>query len=55
MSTFAVTTAIQAPRIKVWDILADIGTITEWNLGVIESHLTFENRGDNHDDKDDSI
>ena len=43
MSTFAVTTTIQAPRTKVWNILADIGTIAAWNPGVVESHLTSDN------------
>ncbi len=42
MSTFAVTTTIQAPRTKVWEILADIGTIADWNPGVVESHLTSD-------------
>lgn len=43
MSTFAITTTIQAPRAKVWSILADIGTIAAWNPGVVESHLTSDN------------
>ena len=47
MSTFAVTTTIQASRAKVWRILADIGTIADWKTsGVVESHLTSDNGHD---------
>jgi uncharacterized protein YndB with AHSA1/START domain len=42
MHTFTVTVRIEAPPAAVWTALADIGTISEWNPGVIESALTSE-------------
>lgn len=42
MSSFAVETTIDAPIEKVWGALADIGTISRWNPGVVESHTTSD-------------
>ena len=42
MGTFATTTTINAPVTAVWQTLADIGTIYQWNPGVQASHLTTE-------------
>lgn len=40
MGTFEVDTVINAPVETVWDLLAgNIGTISEWNPGVQESHV----------------
>ena len=45
MSEFAVETVIHAPPEKVWAMLSDIGTISEWNPGVQASHTTSEQTG----------
>lgn len=42
MSTFSVTTMIDAPVTAVWAALADIGNIARWNPGVEASHLTSQ-------------
>ena len=42
MTTFAVQTTIDAPVTAVWQALADIGTIYQWNPGVKASHRTSE-------------
>ncbi|MEM7029202.1 MAG: SRPBCC family protein [Chloroflexota bacterium] len=42
MSTFEVTTTIDAPPDKVWQALADIGNIHQWNPGVVDSHVNTE-------------
>ena len=33
---------VDAPRQRVWDILADLGTVSVWNPGVINSFYTSE-------------
>lgn len=42
MTTFTTSTAIAAPRDLVWAALADIGSISAWNPGVLDSHTTSE-------------
>ena len=42
MATFTVSTVIDAPADQVWAALADIGSISVWNPGVKNSHLTSE-------------
>jgi carbon monoxide dehydrogenase subunit G len=42
MSTFETTIDIEAPIEKVWEALADIGSISKWNPGVHESHGTSD-------------
>jgi len=34
------TIRVDAPVTTVWAVLADIGTISDWNPGVRESHQT---------------
>ncbi len=40
MSTFVESIEIAAPRSRVWQVLADIGSIQDWNPGVRESRTT---------------
>ncbi len=40
MSDFTTEIKIDAPVDRVWDTLADIGSIHEWNPGVKQSHIT---------------
>jgi carbon monoxide dehydrogenase subunit G len=42
MSTFETTIDIEAPIEKVWEALADIGSISKWNPGVHESYATSD-------------
>ena len=42
MATFTVSTVIDAPGYQVWATLADIGSISRWNPGVTDSHLTSD-------------
>lgn len=42
MSTFLVTTTVNAPVADVWAALGDIGGIHKWNPGVRASHTTSE-------------
>jgi len=47
MSKLAIQVKINAPKEKVWGVLADFGGIYEWNPGVSHSHSTSEsNQGD---------
>ena len=47
MARFSVRTRIDAPKDKVWEVLADIGGIYKWNPGVSHSYSTSEDgRGD---------
>ena len=45
LSSFVVSTVIDAPVPSVWQVLADIGNIDRWNPGVKASRLTSEKRG----------
>ena len=40
MTTFTETIQIHVGAERVWDTLADIGTIADWNPGLIGSHAT---------------
>ncbi len=40
MSEFAETVRIHTPQQTVWDVLADIGSISIWNPGVVSSTQT---------------
>jgi uncharacterized protein YndB with AHSA1/START domain len=42
MAQFSTHAEIEAPINRVWDALADIGNIYQWNPGVIKSHVTSE-------------
>ena len=42
MATFETEIEIEAPIEQVWDVLADIGSIYEWNPGIRESHVTSD-------------
>ena len=42
MNTFIVTQRIAAPVEMVWAALADIGSIADWNPGVVASHTTSD-------------
>ncbi len=44
MSNFTTEIKIDAPVDRVWDTLADIGSIDEWNPGVKRSHVTTDRR-----------
>ncbi len=44
MSNFTTEIKIDAPVYRVWDTLADIGRIYEWNPGVKRSHFTTDSR-----------
>ena len=44
MSDFTTEIKIEAPVDRVWDTLADIGSIYEWNPGVKQSHVTTNYR-----------
>ncbi|NQU37807.1 MAG: SRPBCC family protein [Actinobacteria bacterium] len=39
MTTFSESVTIDAPTARVWAVLADVGSIADWNDGVQESHL----------------
>jgi uncharacterized membrane protein len=39
MAEFATELKIEAPIEEVWQVLADVGTISLWNPGVVDSHL----------------
>ncbi|MEM7344059.1 MAG: SRPBCC family protein [Chloroflexota bacterium] len=42
MATFNEETTINAPIKDVWRVLADIGTISQWNPGVMESYVNTD-------------
>lgn len=42
MGTFKKETRIDASKEQVWEVLADLGSIAEWNPGVTASHSTSE-------------
>jgi len=40
MGTFAEQITVNAPKNAVWNVLADIGSIHQWNPGVVDSRTT---------------
>ena len=42
MSTFTLSATIKAPQSAVWAVLADTGTMAEWNPGVVISRVTSD-------------
>ena len=42
MGKFSVQIRVNAPKEKVWEVLADLGAIYKWNPGVSHSHSTSE-------------
>ena len=40
MATFSTVIDINAPKQKVWEVLADLGSIYKWNPGVAKSYST---------------
>ncbi len=46
MSGFERSTCIKAPVASVWEVLADIGSIADWNPGVVRSYVTGDRAGD---------
>lgn len=47
MTTISASTRINAPKARVWEVLADLGGISKWNPGVARSYYTSEQtRGD---------
>ena len=44
MATFETAILVNSSVDRVWDVLADIGTISRWNPGVKSSHLTTEGK-----------
>ena len=45
MARFSTAIKINAPREKVWEVLADLGSISKWNPGVSNSHSTSTETG----------
>ena len=45
MGSFSTEIRIDAPREKVWEVLADLGGIYKWNPGVSHSRSTSESTG----------
>lgn len=45
MSTFIETIEIDASAERVWDALADVGAIADWNPGLVGSHATNDANG----------
>ena len=46
MSGFERSTCIKAPVASVWEVLADIGSIADWNPGVVRSYVTGDRAGE---------
>ena len=45
MPRFSTQIRIDAPKEKVWEVLADLGGIYKWNPGVVHSHSTSDSTG----------
>ncbi len=45
MARFTTTIKINAPKEKVWEVLADLGSIYKWNPGVSQSYSTSPETG----------
>ena len=46
MGSFERSIGISAPVASVWEVLADIGSIADWNPGVVRSYVTGDRAGD---------
>ncbi len=46
MGSFERSIGINAPVASVWEVLADIGNISEWNPGVVSSYVTGDRAGE---------
>jgi len=44
MTKIAVKTRIDAPKERVWDVIADLGAVSAWNPSLADSHYTSEAR-----------
>jgi len=42
MATFTREITINAPVVRVWEALGDIGSISRWNPGVVRSYVTTD-------------
>ncbi len=42
MATFTREITINAPGVRVWEALGDIGSISRWNPGVVRSYVTTD-------------
>ena len=45
MTTFSTTIKVNVPKEKVWEVLADLGSIYKWNPGVSHSYSTSSETG----------
>ncbi len=45
MTEFSLSTTIDAPKERVWEVLKEFGEISKWNPGVVESHSTTDATG----------
>ncbi len=45
MGSFTAQIKIDAPKERVWEVLADLGNIYKWNPGVVHSYSTSEEPG----------
>ena len=46
MGSFERSIEIKAPVASVWEVLADIGSIADWNPGVVKSYVTGDRAGE---------
>ena len=46
MGSFKRSIEINAPVASVWEVLADIGSIADWNPGVVQSYVTGDRAGE---------
>ena len=46
MGSFERSIEIKAPVASVWEVLADIGSIADWNPGVVRSYVTGDRAGE---------
>lgn len=42
MGSFTTSVRIDAPKERVWEVLADLGSIYKWNPGIAHSHTTSD-------------
>ena len=46
MGSFKRSIGINAPVASVWEVLADIGSIADWNPGVVRLYVTGDRAGE---------